>query len=107
MVLFKDNTVGLFDLKGAPVPSWKGITSEETIKSLPEPLEGGGKRYWIVRTSRQAFVCPFEGGDPVIIGEGKKMIRPDSEITINEKGVFMAKCHDGKERTFKLEKEKR
>ena len=107
MVLFKDNTVGLFDLKGAPVPSWKGITSEETIKSLPEPLEGGGKRYWIVRTSRQAFVCPFEGGDPVIIGEGKKMIRPDSEITINEKGVFTAKCHDGKERTFKLEKEKR
>jgi hypothetical protein len=107
MVLFKDNTVGLFDLKGAPVPSWKGITSEETIKSLPEPIEGGGKRYWSVRTSRQAFVCPFEGGDPVIIGEGKKMIRPDSEITINEKGVFTAKCHDGKERTFKLEKEKR
>ena len=107
MVLFKDNTVGMYDLKGAPLPSWKGITSEETIKSLPEPLEGGGKRYWIVRTSRQAFVCPFEGGDPVIIGEGKKMIRPDSEITINEKGVFTAKCHDGKERTFKLEKEKR
>ena len=107
MVLFKDNTVGLFTLDGKPSPTWKGITSDETIKSLPEPLEGGGKRYWIVRTSRQAFVCPFEGGDPVIIGEGKKMIRPDSEITINEKGVFTAKCHDGKERTFKLEKEKR
>ena len=107
MVLFKDNTVGMYDLKGVPVPSWKGITSEETIKSLPELLEGGDRRYWIVRTSRQAFVCPFEGGDPVIFGEGKKMIRPDSEITINEKGAFTAKCHDGKERTFKLEKEKR
>ena len=35
------------------------------------------------------------------------MIRPDSEITINEKGAFLAKCHDGKERTFKLEKEKK
>ena len=107
MLLFKDNTVGLYDLKGKPAPSWKGITSEETIKSLPELLEGGGKKYWIVRTSRQAFVCPFEGGDPIIKGEGNKMIRPDSEITINEKGAFVAKCHDGKQRIFKLEKEKR
>jgi len=49
-------------------------------------------------------VCPFEGGEPILIGEGKKMIRPDSEISINEKGAFVAKCHDGKERTFKLEK---
>lgn len=107
MVLFKDNTVGLYDLKGNPMPSWKGITSEETIKSLPELLEGGGNKYWVVRTSRQAFVCPFEGGEPILIGEGKKMIRPDSEISINEKGAFVAKCHDGKERTFKLEKNKR
>ena len=107
MVLHKDNTVGLYSLKGEPDPEWKGITSEETIKRLPELLEGAGKRYWVVRTSRQAFVCPFEGGEPLIIGEGKKMIRPDSEITINEKGVFSAKCHDGKERTFKPAKEKR
>ena len=94
-------------MKGKPVGTWKGITSEETIKTLPELLEKDGKRYWIVRTSRQAFVCPFDGGDPVIKGEGNKMIRPDSEITINEKGAFLAKCHDGKERTFKLEKEKK
>lgn len=107
MVLLKDNTVGLYDLKGKPVGTWKGITSEETIKTLPELLEKDGKRYWIVRTSRQAFVCPFDGGDPVIKGEGNKMIRPDSEITINEKGAFLAKCHDSKERTFKLEKEKK
>ena len=107
MVLFKDNTVGLYSLDGKQAPYWKGITSEETIKSLPELLEGEGKRYWIVRTSRQAFVCPFEGGEPVIKGVDKKMIRPDSEITINDKGAFTAKCHDGKERVFKLEKEKR
>ena len=107
MVLFKDNTVGLYDLKGTPVPSWKGITSEETIKSLPELLEGNGKKYWIVRTSRQAFLCPFDGGEPIVKGEGSKMIRPDSNITINAKGAIAAKCHDGKERTFKLDKEKR
>ncbi len=107
MVLHKDNTVGMYNLHGVPSPSWKGITSEETIKTLPELLEAGGKRYWIVRTSRQAFLCPFDGGEPVIKGEGEKMIRPDSEITFNEKGSFTAKCRDGKERTFKLEKEKR
>ena len=107
MVLHKDNTVGMYNLHGVPPQNWKGITSEETIKSIPELLEAGGKRYWIVRTSRQAFLCPFDGGDPVIKGEGDKMIRPDSEITFNEKGSFTAKCRDGKERTFKLEKEKR
>ena len=107
MVLLKDNTVGLYDLKGKPVPSWKGITSEETIKTLPELIEGKDNRYWIVRTSRQAFLCPFDGGDPLVKGEGSKMIRPDSDITINSKGAVVAKCLDGKERTFKLNKEKR
>lgn len=107
MVLHKDNTVGLYNLRGEPDPDWKGITTDETIKQLPEPLAGEGKRYWVVRTSRQAFVCPFEGGEPLIIGEGKRMIRPDSEIRINEKGNFTAVCHDGKERTFKPGKEKR
>ena len=107
MVLHKDNTVGLYNLKGTPEPFWNGITSEETIKTLPELLEGEGGRYWIVRTSRQAFVFPFEGGEPLIKGEGKKMIRPDSEITVNGKGIFTAKCHDGKERTFKPGKEKK
>lgn len=107
MVLHKDNTVGLYSIKGEPDPEWKGITSEETIKSLPELHEGNGKSYWVVRTSRQAFVCPLEGGEPLIIGEGKRMIRPDSEIRINEKGAFTARCHDGKERTFKPGKVKK
>ena len=36
-----------------------------------------------------------------------RMIRPDSKITMNEKGTVSAKCYDGKERTFKLDNEKR
>ena len=103
MVLHKDNTVGYYDLHGKPVASWKGITADETIKSLPELLEGHGKRYWVVRTSAQAMVFPFAGGEPLVKGEGNKMIRPDSKIEITDKG-FSAVCYDGKERTFKSEK---
>ena len=107
MVLHKDNTVGLYDLRGKAPVSWKGITADETIKSLPELLDGNGQKYWVVRTSSQTLVYPFDGGDPVVKGEGKKMILPDSRITFNEKGAIVAKCYDGKERTFKPNNEKR
>jgi len=107
MVLHKDNTVGLYDLHGKKAASWNGITAKETIKSLPELLEGKNKKYWVVRTSRQTMVYPFEGGEPLVKGDGNKMIRPDSRITINEKGAVSAKCYDGKDRTFKLDNEKR
>ena len=107
LVLHKDNTVGMYDLHGKTASSWKGISSRETIKSLPELMEGKGKKYWVVRTSNQTLVYPFDGGDPLVKGEGGKMIRPDSKITFNEKGSVSAKCYDGKERTFKLNNEKR
>lgn len=104
MVLHKDNTVGLYNLRGQMAASWKGITSKETIKSLPELIEGNGKKYWIVRTSVQTLVFPFNGGDPLVQGEGERMIRPDSGITFGEKGTVIGKCYDGKERSFKLDK---
>ena len=100
MLLHTDNTVGYYDLHGKQVPSWKGVTADETIKSLPELLEGNGKRYWVVRTSAQTMVFPFQGGEPLVKGEGNRMIRPDSRIEITDKG-FSAVCYDGKERTFK------
>ena len=103
MLLHTDNTVGYYDLHGKQVPSWKGITADETIKSLPELLEGNGKRYWVVRTSAQTMVFPFSGGEPLVKGDGNKMIRPDSKIEITDKG-FSAVCYDGKERTFKAGK---
>ena len=103
MVLHSDNTVGYYDLHGKQVLSWKGITADETIKSLPELLEGNGKRYWVVRTSLQAMVFPFQGGAPLAKGDGNKMIRPDSKIEMTDKG-FGAVCYDGKERIFKAEK---
>ena len=42
MVLHKDNTVEMYNLKGQKPASWKGITSSETIKNLPERLIVGG-----------------------------------------------------------------
>ncbi len=100
MLLHTDNTVGYYDLHGKQVPSWKGITADETIKSLPELLEGNGEKYWVVRTSAQTLIFPFSGGNPSVKGDGNKMIRPDSKIEITDKG-FSAVCYDGKERIFK------
>ena len=102
MVLHKDNTVGLYDLHGKPKKAWKGIRVQETVKVLPMLLETGKSRWWIVRTSKQTLLFPFAGGEPAAQGDGGKMIRPDSEIKPAGSGAVLAKCYDGKERTFKL-----
>lgn len=104
MVLYKDNSVGLVNLHGKPKKDWKGITVKETVKTIPELLNVGKSRFWIVRTSMQTLLFPFNGGDPVVRGEGDKMIRPDSPITVNGSGSITAKCYDAKDRTYKIDK---
>lgn len=103
LVLHKDNSVGLYDLRGKMRKDWKGIAAKETIKAIPELLEIGKTRYWIVRTSIQTLIYPFQGGDPVVQGEGAKMIRPDSKIETDANGSIRAKSYDDKDRTYKLE----
>lgn len=107
MALMNDNTVRLWSIDGEPVRDWGGITSSQTIKNLPEPLQGGGKKFWTVRTSKQTLVYPYKGGKVLLKGEGGKMIRPDSKLEINQKGQVVATCYDGKERTFKFPKKKK
>lgn len=107
MVLMKGNTVNYMDLHGKTVDGWKGLETRETVKSLPELLEADGTRYWVTRTSRQTLVFPFLGGEPLVKGEGKKMIRPDSPVTPDGKGGVTAKCYDGKERSFNLTKQEK
>ncbi len=102
VVLHKDNTVGIYDLHGRRRDWWKGITLDETIMRLPELMEAGGKKYWVVRTSVQTIIYGFEGGEPLIKNEEGRMIRPDSELTINDKGSVSATCVDGRKRNFKL-----
>lgn len=104
VVVYKDNTVGYIDLHGKTVSGWNGITPDETIKFIPELLEAGKDRYWIVRTSRQAMVYPFLGGEPLVKGEGNKTIMPDSPFEIDGDGEFKARCYDGKDRSFKMSK---
>ena len=102
VVLHKDNSIGMYDLHGKTPSSWKGIKTEETIKSLPELLRVKGKRFWVVRTSVRTVVYGFDGGTPVYNPAGNKMIRPDAKVNVNENGSVTALCYDGKERALKL-----
>lgn len=103
MVLHKDNTIEMYNLHGQKPENWNGITSEETIKALPELLTSGKNKYWAVRTSIRTLIFGFNGGEPLTKNDGDKMIRPDSKITLNDNGTVTATCYDGKERNIKLQ----
>ena len=102
MVLHKDNTVEMYNLKGEKPASWKGIKASETIKSLPERITVGGSSFWVVRTSVQTLIYPFYGGEPMTSFAGDQMIKPDSEIKIVDGTTVEAVCYDGRRRTVKL-----
>lgn len=102
MVLHKDNTIEMYNLKGEKPSSWNGISCEETIKGLPERIIVGGNTFWVVRTSIQTLIYPFAGGDPLTVYEGQKMILPDSRIDIVDHATVQAECYDGQVRTIKL-----
>ena len=102
MVLHKDNTIEMYNLKGQKPSSWKPITDEETIKGLPERVEVGGNTFWVVRTSIQTLIFPFLGGDPLTAFEGQKMILPSSEVNVIDDMSVQVTCYDGQTRTVKL-----
>lgn len=102
IVLHKDNTIEMYNLKGQKPSAWKGITSAETIKSLPERITLGGNDFWVVRTSIQTLIYPFYGGASLTVFEGDKKIRPDSEVKAVDGTSVKVLCYDGKTRTVKL-----
>lgn len=102
MVLHKDNTVEMYNLKGLKPSSWKGIHPSETVKSLPSALKVGNSTFWVVRTSMQTLIYPFYGGEPLTVFTGEQMIRPDSEVTPADAASVNVICYDGKQRTVKL-----
>lgn len=102
IVLHKDKTIEMYNLKGQKPDSWKGIRSNETIKSLPELISVGQKSYWVVRTSIQSLIYPLMGGEPLTVYEGDKMIRPDSEIKVVDDTAVTFECYDGDQRTLKF-----
>lgn len=99
MVLHKDNTIQMYNLKGEKPAPWKGIEAEETIKALPERISVGGSSFWVVRTSVRTHIYPFYGGDPLTTFTGDQMIRPDSEIKVLDGTTVEGVCYDGKRRT--------
>ena len=102
MVLHKDNTIDMYNLKGRKPADWKGITAQETIKALPQRLTLSGKDFWIVRTSIQTLIFPFYGGDPLTVFEGNDKIRPDSEVKPIDGTSVEVSCYNGKRVTLKL-----
>lgn len=102
MVLHKDNTIEMYNLKGQKPASWKGIYPSETIKALPEKISVGGSTFWVVRTSMQTLIYPFYGGDSLTKFTGNQMIRPDSAVTVVDDMTVQVQCYDGKARTVKL-----
>lgn len=102
MVLHKDHTVEMYNMKGQKPASWKGIRSEEKIMGLPERIKVGGTSFWVVRTSLQTLIYPFYGGDPLTVFEGDKRIKKDSEIKIIDQTSVEFSCYDGRQRKLSL-----
>lgn len=103
MVLHSDNTLEMYTLKGKKQSSWRTISpKDQTIKGLPELLDTGEGKYWIIRTSLQTLIYPFEGGDPLVELDGDKMAMPDSEVVVKDDKNVQFTCYDGRVRTIKL-----
>ncbi len=102
MVLHKDNTIEMYNLKGRKPSSWKTITAPETIKALPERIIVGGSTFWVVRTAIQTLIYPFSGGTSLTVFKGDEMIRPDSIIEIIDGTSVSVDCYDGVKRTVRL-----
>ncbi len=102
MVLHKDNTIDMYNLKGSKPASWKSITAPETIKSLPERIKVGGKTFWVVRTAIQTLIYPFSGGSALTTFKGNEMIRPDSAVDITDGTSVSVECYDGRTRNVRL-----
>ena len=102
MVLHKDNTVEMYDLQGNKPGSWKGISCKEKIKSLPERLVVGDKSVWVVRTSIQTLIYPFNGGSPLSTFKEDMMFLPTAEVKVKNSNTVEAACYDGKVRAVKI-----
>lgn len=102
IVLHKDNTIEMYNLKGERPSSWTTIVAPETVMGLPERLELAGKTFWCVRTSVQTLIYPFGGGKPLTEFVGDQMILPGSKVTVKDASSVEVECYDGKTRTVKL-----
>ena len=102
MVLHKDNTIEMYNLKGERPSSWTTIAAPETVMGLPERLDVAGKTFWVVRTSLQTLIYSFYGGQPLNSSKGDAMFLPTAEVKVKNSTTVEAECYDGKVRTLKV-----
>lgn len=102
LVLNKDNTIDMYNLKGVKPSSWKAISPDSTIKTMPERIDIAGKTYWVVRTSSETLVYPLMGGEPVFRNSGNERIRPDSSVDILPDGSLKMITVSGNDFVTKL-----
>lgn len=102
VVLHKDNTIEMYNLKGQKPASWKGIKPDDRIMGLPERIKVGGSSFWVVRTAVQTLIYPFYGGETLTVFEGDKKIRTDSDIKAVDQSSVEFMCYDGRKRTLQL-----
>lgn len=75
MVLHKDNTLEMYNLKGKKPEKWQGITCDETIVDLPKLVKQDGKQYWLVTTTGDKYLFDFYGGSPLKGKEFNNLIK--------------------------------
>lgn len=75
MILHKDNTLQMYDLHAVRPEKWKGIAPEATIKRLPDLIEAGGTKYWLVTTASGEELYPFYGGEKIPAREQAKIMK--------------------------------
>lgn len=63
LVLHTDNSIQMYNFKGAKPDKWKGIAPESKILALPELVTEGNDSYWLVRTATGDEKWPFYGGE--------------------------------------------
>lgn len=102
VVLHTDNTIEMYDMHGRRPASWQTIKAPEGIMGLPELIEAKGRRVWAVRTYLRTLIYDFNGGKAIAGEDRDKMFRPDTELTVSDKGVISGICYDGRKRDIKL-----
>lgn len=102
VVLHNDNTIGMYDIKGVPDPSWSPVSISEKIRTLPEMMDMNGDRYWIIRTGYQTIICNGNG-TPVSEFSKKKRLKVDTQIEKISANEVVVTNIEGKEMVLNLQ----
>ncbi len=71
MILHKDNTIHMYNMRGEKPTSWNGIAPKDEIIAMPERIRKNNTSTWVVYTKKQTLVYPFYGGEPIKEFKGK------------------------------------